>query len=81
LPGVLPATLLPKELCASCEHAYTFHDLELAIVEYGAGRSFLENNPGSCYYDDPSIKVGCECKGWSRSGRMAERSAPNEGGR
>jgi len=80
-PGVLPATLLPEELCAACEHRYTFHDLELAIVEYGAGRSLLENNPTSCYYDDASIKVGCECNGWSRSGRVAERSVPNDDGR
>ncbi len=74
-PGLLPATLLPEELCAACEHRYTFHDLELAIAAYGGRRSLLEGNPMSCHYDDPSLMIGCECKGWSRSGRVGERSA------
>ena len=80
-PGLLPATLLPEELCAACEHRYTFHDLELAIAVYDGRRSLLESNSMSCHYDDPALMIGCECKGWSRSGRVGERSALEDGPR
>jgi hypothetical protein len=70
LPGRLPTAPLPHEMCAACEHRYTFHDLELAIAEYGGKRSLFEGHPMSCYYDDLSLMSSCECNGWSRSGRV-----------
>ncbi|MDP9274324.1 MAG: hypothetical protein M3O99_01860 [Chloroflexota bacterium] len=80
LAARLPAAVSPDELCAACEHRYTFHDVELAITEYGGKRSLFEGRPMSCYYDDLSLMSSCECNGWSRSGRVrtASRSSGKE---